>query len=245
MGTDILGYGFFKSIVSNPPAAYGGISELERSVHKFVIIIVAAILVVPLSVWAAAPDYNTVDFGYTEGHTSGFSGGRGYQLAGSYAFDTYWYVAGSYGQNSFNGGILTGGFFTRDEIASVGLHFALTDSMDIVIRAGYANDHWKQGPSTNLFPGFVVATSDTQDGYDFGFGLRALPLDQLELNVFLDQDNVGLLSHDHNRSETVGTLGAMYKVTDSYGLGLSYARGSHNSASVWMLTGRWFFLPNQ
>lgn len=199
----------------------------------------------PLAVQAAPPDYNTVDLSYAKASTAGFSGGGGYQLVGSYAFDTYWYVAGSYGQNAFNGGILTGGFFTRDETASVGLHFALTDSMDIVVHAGYASDHWKQGPSTNLFPGFVVATSDNQDGYVFGFGLRALPMDQLELKVFLNQDNAGLLSHDHNRSETVGMVGAMYKLTESYGLGLSYARGSHNSASLWMLTGRWYFLPNQ
>lgn len=213
--------------------------------HKFPMLLIAMAIAVPLTARAAAPDYNTVDLSYAQGHTAGFSGGGGYQLAGSYAFDTYWYVAGSYGQNHFNGGLLTGGFFTRDETASVGLHFALSDSMDIVVHAGYATDRWKQGPSTNLFPGFVVATSDNQDGYDFGIGLRALPLDPLELKVFVDQDNVGLLSHDHNRSETVGTLAAMYKLTDSYGLGLSYQRSSHNSASLWMLTARWFFLPNQ
>ena len=213
--------------------------------HKFPMLLIAMAIAVPLTARAAAPDYNTVDLSYAKGATSGFSGGSGYQLAGSYAFDTYWFVAGNYTQNRFNGGILTGGFFTRDESAFVGVHFALSDSMDIVAHAGYANDHWKQGPSTNLFPGFVVSTSDNQDGYDFGFGLRMLPLDQLELNVFLDQDNVGLLSHDHNRSETVGTLGAVYKLSENYGLGLSYARGNHNSASLWMLTARWFFLPNQ
>lgn len=213
--------------------------------RKFLTLAVGLLLVAPLAAQAAPPDYNNVDLGYAKGSTAGFSGGGGYQLAGSYAFDTYWYLAGSYTQNAFNGGFLTGGFFTRDETASVGVHFALTDSMDIVAQAGYANDHWKQGPSTNLFPGFVVSTSDNQDGYLFGFGLRALPTDQLELKVFVNQDNVGLLSHDHNRSETVGMVGAMYKLTESYGLGLSYARGNHNSASVWMLTGRWFFLPNQ
>jgi hypothetical protein len=213
--------------------------------HKFLILLAALAFAAPLTVRAAAPDYNTVDLSYAKGSTTGFSGGGGNQLAGSYTFDTYWYVAGSYTRNAFNGGILTGGFFTRDETASVGVHFALTDSMDIVAHAGYANDHWKQGPSTNLFPGFVVSTSDNQDGYLFGVGLRTLPLDQLELNVFLDEDNVGLLSHDHNHSETVGSVAAMYKLTESYGLGLSYTRGNHNNASVWMLTGRWFFLPNQ
>ena len=213
--------------------------------RKLLILAAAAVLAAPLVSRAAAPDYNTVDLSYAKGHTSGFSGGTGLQLAGSYAFDSYWYVAGSYAQNAFNGGILTGGFFTRDETAMVGVHFALSDSMDIVVRAGYAKDRWKQGPSSNLFPGFVVSTSDTQDGYDFGFGLRLLPSDRFEFNAFLDQDNVGLLSHDHTRSETVGTVAAMYKLTDSYGLGLSYARSTRDSASVWMLTGRWFFLPNQ
>ena len=213
--------------------------------RKLLILAAAAALAAPLASRAAAPDYNTVDLSYARGHTSGFSGGTGYQIAGSYAFDTYWYVAGSYQQNAFDGGILTGGFFTRDETALVGVHFALSDSMDIVVRGGYAVDRWKQGPSSNLFPGFVVSTSDNQDGYDFGLGLRVLPIDRFEFNVFLDEDNVGLLSHDHTRSETVGTLAAMYKVTDSYGLGVSYARSTRDSASLWMLTGRWFFEPNQ
>lgn len=212
---------------------------------KYLLLAAAALLAVPPAVLAAPPDYNNVDVSYIKGNTSGFSGGAGYQLAGSYALGNYWYVTGSFAQNAFNGGILTGGFFTRDETASVGLHFAMTDSMDIVVHVGYADDQWKQGPSTNLFPGFVVSTSDNHNGYVFGIGLRALPLDQLELYASLNQDNVGLLSHDHNRAETMGVVGAMYKLTQNYGLGLSYARGSRNDASVWMLTGRWFFLPNQ
>ena len=213
--------------------------------HKILMSLVAMAIAVPLTVRAAAPDYNSVDLSYAKGSTSGFSGGTGYQLDGSYAFAGNWYVAGSYRHNSFNGGFLTGGFFTTDEMLSVGGHLPLTDSLDLVGRVAYASDHWKQGPSTNLFPGFVVGTSDIQDGYNFGFGIRVLPLDQLELNAFIDRDNVGLLSHDHTQGETVLSLGAMYKLTDSYGLGLSYARGSRNSASLWMLTGRWYFLPNQ
>ncbi|MBU6469929.1 MAG: hypothetical protein KGQ68_04485, partial [Gammaproteobacteria bacterium] len=75
--------------------------------HKFLMLLIAIAIAVPLTAHAAAPDYNTVDLGYTKGATTGFSGGSGYQLAGSYAFDTYWFVAGNYAQNRFNGGILT------------------------------------------------------------------------------------------------------------------------------------------
>ncbi|MGB9429178.1 MAG: outer membrane beta-barrel protein [Gammaproteobacteria bacterium] len=210
-----------------------------------VLILAAALVIAPLAAQAAAPDYNYLDLSLSKASINDFSGGKGYQLDGSYAFANYWYVAASYGHNSFNGGLLTGGFFTTDEVLAVGGHLALTDSLDLVGRVAYASDNWKQGPSTNLFPGFTVATSDTQDGYDFGFGIRAMPLDQLELTAFIDRDNAGLMSHDHNRAETTGSVGAMYKVTDDFGLGLSYARGTQSDASNWMLSGRWYFMPNQ
>jgi long-subunit fatty acid transport protein len=210
-----------------------------------VLILAAALVIAPLAVQAAAPDYNYLDLGFSKASISTFSGGKGYQLDGSYSFANYWFVAASYGRNNFSGGALTGGFFTTDEVLTVGGHLALTDSLDLVGRVAYASDRWKQGPSTNLFPGFSVSTEDLQDGYAFGFGIRAMLLDQLELNAFIDRNNAGLMSHDHTRAETTASVGAMYKMTDDFGLGLSYARGTESDASNWMLTGRWYFQPNQ
>ncbi|MGH8378216.1 MAG: outer membrane beta-barrel protein [Gammaproteobacteria bacterium] len=210
---------------------------------KTFIVAAALLIAAPLASNAAAPNYNYLDLSYSKTTTDGFAGGKGYQLDGSYGFTDIWYVAGSYGHNSFNGGFLTGGFFTSDQTLTIGLHLPLTDSLDFVGRVGYAEDHWKQGPSTNLFPGFVVATSDTQDGYNVGFGIRAMLLDQLELNAFIDHDNVGLLSHDHNGSETVVSVGALYTITSDFGVGASYAHGSRNSTNNWMLTGRWYYRP--
>ncbi|MGA9852491.1 MAG: outer membrane beta-barrel protein [Gammaproteobacteria bacterium] len=210
---------------------------------KLFIIAAALTIAAPLAANAAAPDYNYLDLSYSKTTTDGFAGGKGYQFDGSYGFSENWFVAGGYGHNSFNGGSLTGGFFTSDLTLTVGGHLALTDSVDLVGRVGYAEDHWKQGPSTNLFPGFTVSTSDSQDGYDLGVGIRAMVIDQLELNVFIDHDNVGLLSHDHNKSESVATVGALYSFTSNFGLGASYARSNVDSTGNWMLTGRWYFQP--
>ena len=76
--------------------------------RTFLMWLVATAIAVPFAVRAPAPDYNTVDLSYAKGATTGFSGGSGYQLAGSYAFDTYWFVAGNYTQNRFKGGIAPG-----------------------------------------------------------------------------------------------------------------------------------------
>lgn len=213
--------------------------------YKVLILTVLLALAVPLASLAQSPTYTYAEAGYSKATTSGFSGGAGYVLNGSYAWAHNWYVAATYRHNSFDGGALTGGFFTRDEVIWLGGHFALTGSMDLVGRVAYANDQWKQGPSTSLFPGFVVATSDMRDGYDFGFGIRARPSDTWEFDAFLDHDNVGLLNHDHTSSETVGSVAARYRFTSRFGLGLSYARSNSKSSSNWMLTGRWYFFPNR
>jgi len=117
----------------------------------------------------------------------------------------------------------------------------LSDSMDLVGRVAYANDHWKQGPSTNLFPGFTVSSSNTKSGYDISIGLRAMATDNWELNTYLSDDDVGLISHDHNNSEVVGSLGTVYNFTDQFAMQLSYARSDQYSSSLWMLTARWYF----
>jgi outer membrane receptor protein involved in Fe transport len=198
-------------------------------------------IIIPLATQAAAPDYNYLDLGYSKSSAEGLSGGKGYEFGGSYNFYGNWYVAADYSHNSFDGGFQTGGFFTQDYTLTVGGHLPITDSMDFVGRVSYANDHWKQGPSTNLFPGFTVATSETKSGYDLGFGIRAMVLDQLELNAFVDHNDAGLLSHDHDNSETTASVGAVYDFTDQFALALNYARSNQQSASNWMLTGRWYF----
>lgn len=210
------------------------------------LLLLAALLVtlIPLAGRADPPNYTYAEAGYSHGTTSGFSGGSGMMVEGSYAWASNWYVAGTYRRNSFNGGALTGGFFTRDEVIVIGGHLPLTDSMDLVGRLGYANDKWNQGPSTTLFPGFVVATDDMRDGYDFGFGIRTMPTDNWEFDAFLDHDNVGLFSHDHISTETVLSGAARYHFTERLSVGLSYARGTSHTASNWMLSGRWYFFPN-
>lgn len=212
--------------------------------RKLLLLMALLVTALPLAGQADPPNYTYVEAGYSRGSTSGFSGGSGMVVDGSYAWASNWFVSASYYRNSFNGGSLTGGFFTRDELIMIGGHLALTDSMDLVGRVGYANDKWNQGPSTNLFPGFVVATSDMRDGYDFGVGIRAMPTDTWEFDAFLDEDSAGLLSHDHGSSETVGSVAGRYHFTDRLSLGLSYARSSRKSASNWMLTARWYFFPN-
>jgi len=209
--------------------------------NKILKIAAALAIAAPITANADGPSYNYLYLGYSKSSVEGYSGGKGYTFGGSYEFYPNWFFAADYGHNSYNGGFQTGGFFTQDYTLAIGGHLPITDSVDFVGRVAYANDHWKQGPSTNLFPGFTVATSDTKAAYDLGFGIRAMVLDQLELNAFVDHNNVGLLSHDHNNSETTGSVGAVYNFNDQFALGLSYARSNQQSASNWMLTGRWYF----
>ncbi|MDE2091227.1 MAG: porin family protein [Gammaproteobacteria bacterium] len=208
---------------------------------KILIIATTLAIIAPMAANADGPSYNDLYLGYSKSSIEGYSGGKGYTFGGSYEFYPNWFFAVDYGHNSYNGGFQTGGFFTQDYTLAVGAHMPITDSADLVGRFGYANDHWKQGPSTNLFPGFTVATSETKTGYDLGVGIRAMVLDQLELNAFLDHNNAGLLSHDHNNSETTGSVGSVYNFTDQFALGLSYTRSNQLSSSNWMLTGRWYF----
>jgi Outer membrane protein beta-barrel domain len=209
---------------------------------KNIYILTAALAILtPLTANADGPSYNYLYAGYSKSSINAYSGGKGYTFGGSYEFNPNWFFALDYGHNSYNGGFLTGGFFTASYTLAVGAHMPISDSMDLVGRLAYANDHWKQGPSTNLFPGFTVGTSDTKAGYDIGGGIRAMVLDKLELNAFIDHNDVGLVSHDHNNSETTGSVGAVYTFTNQFALGMSYVRSTQQNASEWMLTGRWYF----
>ena len=204
-----------------------------------VALIFAAVL--PMTAIADGPSYNLIYAGYAKGSVSGYSGGKGYIFGGSYEFYPNWFFGFNYYHNSYDGGYLTGGYFTSDYTVSLGAHMPLSDSMDLVGRVAYANDHWKQGPSTNLFPGFTVSSSNTKSGYDISIGLRAMATDNWELNTYLSDDDVGLISHDHNNSEVVGSLGTVYNFTDQFAMQLSYARSDQYSSSLWMLTARWYF----
>jgi Outer membrane protein beta-barrel domain len=206
-----------------------------------ILLAAAATITAPLAVYADSPSYDYLYAGYLKSSLDAYSGGQGYTFGGSYEFTPNWFISFDYGHSSYNGGILTGGFFAASYTLAVGAHMPISDSVDLVGRGAYANDHWKQGPSTNLFPGFTVSTSDTSSSYDIGGGIRAMVLDQLELNAFIDHNDVGLISHDHNNSETTGSVGAVYTFTDQFALGMSYVRSTQQSASEWMLTGRWYF----
>jgi long-subunit fatty acid transport protein len=209
---------------------------------KKIFVIAAALAIsAPLAANADGPSYNYAYLGYSRSSVQGYSGGTGYTFGGSYEFTPNWFFIGGYDHNSYNGGFETGGFFTQGYTLGIGAHLPLTDSMDFIGQLSYANDHWKQGPSTNLFPGFTVATSDTKAGYDLDFGIRAMVLDQWELNAYLGHNNAALLSHDHSSSETTASVGTVYSFTDQYSLGLSYARSTQLSSGIWMLTGRWYF----
>jgi Outer membrane protein beta-barrel domain len=207
------------------------------------ILLLAAVLaiVTPLVAKADGPSYNDLYAGYSKSSLDNNSGGKGYVFGGSYEFYPSWFFAADYGHNSYNGGDLTGGFFTTDYTLAIGAHMPISDSADLVGTVAYADDHWKQGPSENLFPGFTVATSDTASGYNITIGIRAMVLDQLELNAFLGHNDVGLVSHDHYNSETTGSVGALYNFNTQFGIGLSYIRSNQQSAAEWMLTGRWYF----
>jgi Outer membrane protein beta-barrel domain len=208
---------------------------------KIILLAAAVTIAAPVTVLADGPSYNDLYAGYSKSSINLLSGGKGYTFGGSYEFYPSWFFALDYGHNSYNGGYQTGGFFTASYTLTVGAHLPITDSMDFVATAAYANDHWKQGPSENLFPGFTVATSDTRSGYNIAIGVRAMVLDQLELNAFLSHNDVGLISHDHDVSETVGTVGGVYNFTDQFAVSLDYVRSNQQSAANWMLTGRWYF----
>ncbi len=208
---------------------------------KILLLAAALLLVTPLAAYADGPSYNDFYAGYSKSSINQLSGGKGYLFGGSFEFYPSWFVTADYGHNSYNSGYQTGGFFAASYTLAVGAHLPISDSTDFVAMVAYANDHWKQGPTGNLFPGFTIATSDTKSGYNLTTGIRAMVLDQLELNAFIGHNDVGLVSHDHVNSETTGSVGAVYNFTDQFAMGLNYVRSNQQSAANWMLTGRWYF----
>lgn len=200
----------------------------------------ALALLLPLAANAATPSYNYLDLSYSKQSEDGLSGGKGYLLGGSYAIAENWFLGASYGHNSFDSNGF-GGLFTQSYTVFGGLRLPITDAVDFVGRLGYANDHVKNGDVT-MFGITVPGGSDTKSGYTLGVGIRAMVLDQLELNAFVDHDNAGAVSHDHvNNTETVGSVGALYRFSPSYGLGLSYRHSNQDGTNLWLLTGRWYF----
>ena len=204
------------------------------------IIILAVALVVPMAANAAAPSYSYLDISYSKQSTQIASGGKGYQLDGSYAVTNNIFIGAAYGHNSFDSGPVLGGLFTQDLIIGGGMHMPVTDAVDVVGRLAYASDYAKQGPAS--FLGVPFSSSDTKSGYTLGVGIRAMLMDQLELNAFLDHDDAALISHDHaNSTETAASVGALYSLTSQFGLGASYSHSNRDSANTWMLSGRWYF----
>ncbi|MHB8425242.1 MAG: outer membrane beta-barrel protein [Gammaproteobacteria bacterium] len=226
---------------------------------NIVFVVATLMLAIPAAANAAAPGYNYLDLSYSRtslnhdvsAGINGMSGGNGYQLAGSYDITSSIFLGASYGHNNFNGGFTTaglppagspaGGFFVKYYMLTVGGHLPITGSVDFVGRVSYADDSWQQGPSNGIFPGLSVSSSETKTGYDVGVGLRAMMNDRLELNAFVDRDDVGLLGQNQNSVETIGSVGALYNFSRRYGLGVSYAHSNQGGGNNWMLTGRWYF----
>lgn len=199
------------------------------------LIFAAALLAMaPLAAGAATqPAYTYAGISFSKASTDGMNGGKGYQLDGSFGFADTWFLEGGYTHHGFDSVLPFpyGGQFDNQYRVGGGFHLPLGVSTDFVTRISYAHED-----ASNDFG------SVNNSGYALAAGIRSLVTENLELNVFLGNDNIGWVNHDpQHGNETTLSAGALYSLSTNLALGASYARASNDSAGTWMLTGRWNF----
>ena len=137
-------------------------------------IVFAAVLTAVAVPAVAAPSYNYAEIGYVNLDLDG-GNADGFGAAGSYAIDDHFHVVGGI-QRISDGGLSV----TALTIAG-GYRFAMSDTTDLVARAGLARA--RVGVS-----GFGSAS---ENGWQVQGGVRSMLNPTLELNGFLTHSDVG------------------------------------------------------
>lgn len=161
----------------------------------------------PLAAQAEGMSYSYLDLGYAETDLDGGPSGDGFGVRGSMGFAENFFVFADY---------LTQDFGPVDvDVYSVGLgaRMGLTDTLDLVGRAGYLKADASAG-------GF----SADDDGYLVAAGLRGRVADQFELEGNVIHRDLGSGADD-----TAVAVGGRYFFTDNVALGAEYEHSDDGS----------------
>lgn len=166
--------------------------------------------VLPLASHAEDMSYSNVDLGYINTDIDGLGPSLdGFDVRGSVGFAGNYFAFADYASQSVSG-------VNLDQTAvGLGGHYALTDNLDLVGRAGW----------------FKVDISDgggSEDGYLLTAGLRGKVGDKVELEGGVNYSDLG----GQNGDSTAVVVGGRYYFTKTFALGAEYQHS--DDASSWM-----------
>lgn len=206
------------------------------------------------SACAADLDYSFLDLAYSKQSHDQLSGGSGYQLIGSYALGDRFFLDAMYKHNGFDPEFtspLSPHFSNHSDWLGGGYHQGLSASSDLVARIMYG-----RGYSETEFDSISIYRA-SKSGYDVGIGVRGRPTGSLELEAFLDHDDLGIFYGEVSTcpyfyclpvtedvpdgSENSASVEARYYFIPAFSLGAEYRHSSLQSAKEWLVSGRWSF----
>jgi hypothetical protein len=173
----------------------------------------------PLASYAEDMSYSFVDLGYVETDIDSVGPSLdGFALRGSIGFAEYYFAFAEYSSQSVSG--------VDFDQTTVGLggHYGLSDSLDLVGRAGWFKADVSGG-----------GTSFDDDGYLVSAGLRGKMGDKVELEGSVIYTDLGGSGGD----DTAVAVGGRYYFTRNLALGAEYQHG--NDSSTILLGGRYSF----
>ena len=168
------------------------------------------LVALPLASHAEDMSYSFVDLGYVETDVDG--GGPnldGFGLRGSIGFAEHYFAFAEYSNQSDSG-------FDVDQITvGIGGHYGLSDSLDLVGRAGWYKADVSGG-----------GLSADDDGYLVSAGLRGKLGESVELEGSVIYTDLGGSGGD----DTAVSIGGRYFFTRNFAVGAEYQQGSDTSS---------------
>lgn len=172
------------------------------------------------SAFAEGFDYTFIQatYGRVEFDNNG-ADGDGFGVAGSYAVHENFHLFAGYEFVGFDFDV-----DTSQLDLGIGFNTPITPNMDIVAQAAFVRAEVD----------VPLVGSDSENGWSVGLGLRALPVEQLELNLGVNHVDFG-----DSGDDTILGAGFLYNFNESFALGLSGNWGDDTSA--YQIGGRFYF----
>lgn len=164
-------------------------------------LLLLSLAALPAAAQAAQPNYDLVEVLWAETVPDTGGTARGYALNGSYDFGAGFFGEGLY--YHLNDDSVPGGVKSENWFLGPGYRVH-TEIVDVFLSVDYLHRS-VSGP----------ASSTSQDGYRWVWGLRSAVTDRLELNTGVEKSSVGL-------TDTGLRLGESYRFTDNLALRAQY-----------------------
>lgn len=159
----------------------------------------------PLAAHTEDMSYSYVDLGYVETEIDGVGPkADGFAVRGSVGFLENYFVFAEYTDQS------VGGIDIEQSAVGLGGHYGLTDTLDLVGRAG-----WVQAEAS----GFGLAVDD--DGWLASLGLRGQVGEYVELEGSVIHTDFG----GNNGDDTAFAVGGRYHFNKTFAVGAEYQEG--------------------